>query len=143
MNKEFKVTAFIDGKEVSEIEILRKELERAHIALAVLKEKLGHEKIEELLKDDMAEMDEKLAKAADENNGELVCSQTTLRVQGLKSAEYFKAFRSFKEDVNWRAMPEHYLIHDGENGRHIIETCGCWDKPVNMYGRFLATDDCS
>ncbi len=141
MNKEFKTTAFIDGQEVDEMALMRKELERARVALALLKKKLGEEKIEELLRDDMAEMDQKLARAAQENGGELVVSQATLKVQGMKAAEFFKAFRTFTPEINLSVMPEHYLIHDDENGRHIIETCGCWDKPVDLRGRFQPNDD--
>lgn len=137
----FETKVFIDGQEIDEVALLKKELERAYEALAVLKTKLGIDGVEKLLKDDLDEMDAKLKSYADENDGELVVSQTTMFVKGLKAADFFKAFRTFTPQINWRAMPEHYLIHDGEHGRHIIETVGCFDKPVDLRGRFYPTDD--
>ncbi|WP_439327926.1 hypothetical protein [Lonepinella sp. BR2357] len=136
------IRTLINGQEISEIELLRKELERAYIALDLIKTKLGHEGVDKILQEEMHEMDVKFQQFADTCDGELVLSQALMQVDGLKAEDFLKCFRTFSEQTNWKANPEHYMIKDTEGGnRRIIETVGCWDKPVNLIGKFYPNID--
>jgi hypothetical protein len=101
------------------------ELFGARRALALLKEKLGRERILELLSDEIAEGEAFLRDHLARSGGEETTGTTTLRARGITAAEFGRwlgaAFA--REDVMLAGNPEHYSIH-AEPGQNvnIVET---------------------
>lgn len=134
------IQLYINEQLVDETQLLRLELERANTALNLLKHKLGAEQMQALLADELAQTKIQMEQYAQNCAGELVLSQTTMFVKGLKAAEFIQAFRHFSLETNLAAMPEHYLIRDSEGGaRQVIETLGCTGLPVDLRGHFQSS----
>lgn len=101
------------------------ELRQARIALALLKEKLGHEAIVELLAPEIAASDERFREYAAASNGEwgpLV--ESTFRVRGLTPAQFMTWFAEHlvDEPAMIAANPDHYEIRNDVGV--ITETMG-------------------
>ena len=103
------------------------ELFSARRALALLKERLGRERLLELLHDDIAAGEAFLRDQVARSGGEEATGTTTLRARGISAAEFTgwlgRAFA--REDVMLAGNPEHYSIH-AEPGSNvsIVETLG-------------------
>lgn len=101
------------------------ELFGARRALALLKEKLGRDRILELLSDEIAEGEAFLRDHLARSDGEETTGTTTLRARGITAAQFGRwlgaAFA--REDVMLAGNPEHYSIH-AEPGQNvnIVET---------------------
>lgn len=103
------------------------ELFSARRALTLLKNKLGREKLLELLREEITAGDAFLRAHLERSAGEEATGTTTLRAHGITAAEFTSWFaRAFaREDVMVAGHPEHYAIH-AEPGRNvnIVETLG-------------------
>jgi hypothetical protein len=103
------------------------ELFSARRALALLKGKLGRERLLELLSDEIAAGDAFLRGHLERSTGKQATGTTTLRARGITAAEFtgWLARAFAREDVMLAGHPEHYSIH-AEPGRNvnIVETLG-------------------
>jgi hypothetical protein len=103
------------------------ELFSARRALALLKGKLGRERLLELLSDEIAAGDAFLRGHLERSAGKQATGATTLRAHGITAAEFtgWLARAFAREDVMLAGHPEHYSIH-AEPGRNvnIVETLG-------------------
>ena len=101
------------------------ELFAARRALALLKDKLGRDRILELLRDEIVEGETFLRDHLARSAGEEATGTTTLRARGITPADFGRwlggAFA--REDVMLAGNPEHYSIHTelGQNV-NIVET---------------------
>lgn len=112
------------------------ELFGARRALALLKEKLGRERLLELLADEIAEGDAFLREHLKRSNGDGATGTTSLRAHGLTAGQFTSWLASAfaREDVMLAGNPEHYSIH-AEPGANvnIVETLD--DKVCSFYMR--------
>ena len=103
------------------------ELFSARRALALLKGKLGRDRLLELLSDEIAAGDAFLRAHLERSAGEEATGTTTLHAHGITAAEFtgWLARAFAREDVMLAGHPEHYSIH-AEPGRNvnIVETLG-------------------
>ena len=103
------------------------ELFSARRALVLLKNKLGRERLLELLHDEIESGTAFLRDNVERSQGRVSSGTTTLRAHGLTAAEFtgWLARAFAREDVLIAGHPEHYAIH-AEPGRHvnIVETLG-------------------
>jgi hypothetical protein len=134
-------TVRIDGH-TDDLDIDGFELASARRALALLKRNLGHERILDLLADEIADGDAFLRDGVQRSAGDELQGTTTLRAEGIGAAAFGAWLgRSFgREDVMLAAHPEHYVVLDGPRP-HIVETLdehvcsffmGGWDASVEQ-----------
>lgn len=105
--------------------ILDAELFSAHRALALLKKKLGRERILELIAAEIEESDAFFRDAVAQSGDQQLTGSTVLHITGI-SAGQFGAWLggSFgREDVMLAGHPEHYVITNDDRP-HIVETMG-------------------
>ncbi len=106
--------------------IARFEVRAAQRALALLKAKLGRERLLDLLADEIAAGEAYLRDQVARSAGEETTGTTTLHAQGLTAAQFTgwlsQAFG--REDVLLAGHPEHYSIHAGGGSVTIVETLG-------------------
>lgn len=103
------------------------ELLSARRALALLKAKLGRERLLELLHDEIAAGEEFLRSHIAQSAGREVTGTTTLRVHGIRTAQFTRwlADAFAREDVMLAGHPEHYSIHAKPGSDvNIVETLG-------------------
>lgn len=103
------------------------ELTSARRALALLKERLGRERLLELLRDDIAAGDAFLRDHLARSEGRRATGTTVLRAHGISARQFGgwlgQAFA--REDVMLAGHPEHYAIHAEPGERvNIVETLG-------------------
>ena len=102
------------------------EVEAAHRALALLKHKLGRERLLDLLADEIAAGGAYLRKQVALSAGQETTGTTTLRAHGITAAEFTgwlsRAFA--REAVMLAGHPEHYSIHADGGRVNIVETLG-------------------
>ncbi|MGA7204697.1 MAG: hypothetical protein WBX27_08725 [Specibacter sp.] len=115
------------------------ELFSARRALALLKGKLGRERLLELLGAEIAAGDAFLRDHLERSAGEDTTGTTTLRAHGISAAQFGGWLGSAfaRDDVMLAGHPEHYSIH-AEPGRNvnIVETldkyvCSFFMRPWN------------
>lgn len=130
-----KIKITIEGNEIDEVTLLKKELERAYEALKVLRTRVGNEGISQALKSDTDEMEKVFLDAYEKSpKGEYVKAAVEVEVEGVSAQDWTQYFLSLcmskDEDViQDKPNPEHYLI-DANAGRSIvIETVG-YSKPA-------------
>ena len=110
------------------------ELSSARRALALLKERLGRERLLELLRDDIAAGDAFLRDHLARSGGQEATGTTVLRAHGISARQFGgwlgQAFA--REDLMLAGHPEHYSIH-AALGRNvnIVETLG--DQVCSFY----------
>ncbi|WP_410597265.1 hypothetical protein [Amycolatopsis sp. lyj-23] len=115
--------------------IARFEVRAAQRALALLKGKLGRERLLDLLADEIAAGEAYLRDHVARSAGEETTGTTTLHAQGITAAQFTswlsQAFG--REDVLLAGHPEHYSIHAGGGRVNIVETLG--DHVCSFYMR--------
>ncbi len=103
------------------------ELFSARRALALVKKKLGRERLLELLAEEISAGDEFLRSHVKRSAGQEATGTTTLRAHGITAAQFTgwlgRAFA--REDVMLAGHPEHYSIHAAPGVNvNIVETLG-------------------
>jgi hypothetical protein len=134
-------SAFIDGVEISELELLRYEVKRARIAASLLYEKIGAQNIPTLLKTEIATMRQIEHEWAKRSAGKWTGSITEMRVKGGSAGSFLKWFQervtADDRQMLFDAHPEHYAVVRAPDGRvSILETIGGWKLPGLIYARF-------
>ncbi|GGM94410.1 hypothetical protein GCM10011609_34870 [Lentzea pudingi] len=113
----------------------RFEVRSAQRALALLKTKLGRERLLDLLADEIAAGDAYLRDQVARSAGEEATGTTTLHAHGITAGQFTgwlsQAFA--REDVLLAGHPEHYSIHAGGGRVNIVETLG--DHICSFYMR--------
>ncbi len=130
----------IKGKAVSEEELLRWEVERSRVALALLRRKLGVANLQALLKEETDESDREMQQSVRESHGKFTASSTELEVKGLKAEQFLAWFRERVQHNDQLAMglacPEHYVVTPTDDGRlDVIETTGGYGLPDRFFVR--------
>lgn len=124
----------INGKEVTEVDLLRWEVQRSRVALALLRKKLGVAGLQELLKEETVESAQEMREWASKSNGKWLASTTLIEVTGLKAEQFLAWFRERVAANDQVAMglacPEHYVVTPTPDGRlDVIETTGGYGLP--------------
>lgn len=120
--------------EQDESTIERFEVRAAQRALALLKARLGRERLLDLLADEIAAGEAYLRDQVAHSAGEEMTGTTTLHAHGITAGQFTGWLsRAFgREEVLLAGHPEHYSIHGG--GRvNIVETLG--DHVCSFYMR--------
>ena len=113
--------------QADDLDIRGYELFSAHRALALLKAKLGRERILELLQDELAAGDVHYRSAVETSAGAQETGTITLHAHGITAAQFggWLASAFDREDVMLAGHPEHFVIHKERPGRVlIVETLG-------------------
>lgn len=115
--------------------IERFEVRAAQRALALLKAKLGRERLLDLLADEIAAGEAYLRDHVARSAGEETTGTTTLHAHGITAGQFTDWLsRAFgREDVLLAGHPEHYSIHAGGGRVNIVETLG--DHVCSFYMR--------
>ncbi|WP_329064203.1 hypothetical protein [Amycolatopsis sp. NBC_01480] len=124
----------LDGEQDDSM-IERFEVRAAQRALALLKAKLGRERLLDLLADEIAAGETYLRDHVARSAGEETTGTTTLHGHGITAGQFTdwlsQAFG--REDVLLAGHPEHYSIHAGGGRVNIVETLG--DHVCSFYMR--------
>jgi len=126
----------IDGRDLSDIDLLRYEVARSRIALLMLKERLGPDTLKAILREDTAKSSALFGKWVAHSDGKLTPSTADVTVKG-GSAKGFLAWLNRVSGVSDEASllganPEHYLVQGIPHGQDVIETLGAWGWPVHF-----------
>ncbi|RKR75935.1 CocE/NonD family hydrolase [Frondihabitans australicus] len=119
-------TVRLDGH-TDDASILGHELFSARRTLALLKGRLGRERILDLLAPEIRASDEAMRTAVDASEGRELSGSTTLLARGITAGQFggWLAASFDREDAMLAAHPEHYVIHTEADGRpNIVETLG-------------------
>ncbi len=141
---DIKVTTEIDGAVIREEDRLRKELERARIALALLKEAIGPDEMRRILKKHLDQGSADVMRWQQASGQGRKDSQTIIRVKGMKVAEFLDWFGKVNQQGNLATLlaanPEHYLVRpyakDGRKYQELIETMGMYGEPLHCILEF-------
>jgi len=132
------VQPIIDGRPLSEIDLLRWEVERARVAKVLLVERLGPDATIELLRVEL----ERSALLASEwvavSDGRYSPSITELEVRGGSAGDFLhwihERFAAKDYAVLNGACPEHYALRPSPQGwMDVTETIGGWGLPIRFY----------
>lgn len=128
---------YIDGQAISEQQMLRYEVERGRIALALLKRKLGAERLQELLADETDETEREI-EARGSPEGKFVLALTEVRVRGGTAEEFLAFFQHLVRTHDYERLdagnPEHYVVAPTADGRlDVIENVGAWKLPQRFF----------
>ena len=102
------------------------EVVAARRALALLKQKLGRERLLDLLVVEIAAGSAYLREQVAASSGREITGTTTLRASGLTAAQFtgWLSVAFGREDVLLAGHPEHYSIHAAGGRVNIVETLG-------------------
>ena len=108
--------------EQDDASIERFEVRAARRALALVKDKLGRERLLELLADEIAAGEAYLREHVERSAGQETSSTTTLLAHGITAGQFTAWLgRAFgREDVLLAGHPEHYSIHAGGGRVNIV-----------------------
>ena len=128
----------INGQPVSEEALVRHELERARVALALLKSKLGIEGLRALLADVGEQAHHDVKARVEASAGKWLPSTAELEVKGCTAQEFLAWYgariQASDQNTLLAAHPEHYVVTRAEDGRvDVIETSGHWGLPHRFY----------
>jgi hypothetical protein len=115
--------ALIDGAEISELDLLRYEVTRARTAAFLLYERIGAQGMAELLKFEIATMQQIEHEWAKQSASEWAGSITEVRVNGGSASGFLTWFRervaSDDRAVMFNAHPEHYAVIAAPDGSGV------------------------
>jgi hypothetical protein len=102
------------------------EVVAARRALALLKSRLGRERLLDLLAEEIAAGDAFLRDQVTASVGQETTGTTTLVARGITAAQFtgWLARAFAREDVLLAAHPEHYSIHAADGRVNVVETLG-------------------
>ena len=122
------------GGEVDGRNIDRYELVSARRALRLLKRKLGHDRLHDLVREAIAEGNALLRDHVRRSEGHQATGTIAIEACNLTAAAFSEwMIRAFaRQDVLIDAQPEHYLMDMADpHGPHVVETLG--DHVVGFY----------
>jgi hypothetical protein len=102
------------------------ELFFARRALAMLKARLGHQGLLDLLQPDLAASAKTLTACAASSGGQWRPARTQLHAEGLSAAEFLSYFHSIFDDSPQlvAAHPEHFVLAAVDGGHQVVENLG-------------------
>lgn len=111
------------------------ELFFARRALAMLKSRLGRERLIDLLRPDTDQTEARFAEWVAESNGQYRLAAAHIRVSGLSIEEFLAYFESIRreEPKMLAAHPEHFVIGFTEGGFDVIENIGPFISHFNVH----------
>ncbi len=117
------------------------ELRRARHALAYLKDKIGDDRMRELLAADIDTMTARVRGWVEASGGRWRTGMTELVVSGPDAATfhrwYDRAMAERREPVLRAGHPEHFVLHPEPNNIEVIENIGETDLPWRVFYRPL------
>ncbi|MGA4837711.1 hypothetical protein [Streptomyces sp. G45] len=140
MRSTLRAQTFIDGTAYGERDVRQWELERSRAALALLKRRVGDDRMRELLAAETRAGDEVMRAAARDGRGAWCTAVTELDVEGLGAAEFLAWWQGRLAAPDRAALlaanPEHYVAaSDPATGVvEIVETVG--DGPLRFFLTF-------
>lgn len=140
----FEARAALDGRLLDGRGIRDAELARSRHALAYLKERIGDERMRELLADDIAATTARVRDWVNASGGRWRTGVTELIVSG-PSADAFhgwydRAMAERREAVLRAGHPEHFVLSPGEAGIEVVENIGEAELPWRVFYRSLPDD---
>ena len=134
----FAARAEIDGRQLSDHDILLLELVRARHALAYLKDKLGNDVVRDLLAEDVTEMAATVQAWAQRSAGAWQSASMELVVPGPPAAKfrswYTGLYARDREKVLRAGHPEHFVNRSsGAGAAEVIENVGETDLPWRIF----------
>ncbi|WP_051754990.1 hypothetical protein [Kitasatospora purpeofusca] len=131
----------IDGTGHDRPAVLAWELDRSRAALRLLKQRLGDDRVRELLAPDTAAADAAMAGWLRASDGRWRAAVTELTATGIDAGTFLGwwqgRLRAPDRDALLAANPEHYLADSGGGTVEIIETVGA--GPLRFHLRFHPT----
>lgn len=129
---------FISGREVSEMEMMSWELERARSVLALLSRRIGVTGFHELLAADIAESEQATKTWLSQSDGRYVPSCTELEVNGCTAEAFLAWFHARAQAGDHATMnaacPDHFVVNPVADGRlDVIETVGGYGGPTHFF----------
>jgi hypothetical protein len=122
------VRTVIDGVEHPEQDVLAWELDRARTALALLKARIGDERMRELLTPDLRTGDAAMAPLPGGSGGEWRSAVTEMEAEGIEAHTFLAWWQGRLGSADRTALlaanPEHYLADSVDGVVEIIETIG-------------------
>jgi hypothetical protein len=128
----------INGVALSEIDLLRWEVERARVAKALFLKHLGPDGTIALFEKELDESAVVAKKWVEASGGRLAPSITLFDVQGGKAAEFLswlhERFASRDYELLNGSCPEHFALQPSKEGwMDVTETIGGWGLPIRFY----------
>ncbi|MFD9067091.1 hypothetical protein ACFVZ3_36845 [Kitasatospora purpeofusca] len=131
----------IDGTGHDRAAVLAWELDRSRAALRLLKQRLGDDRVRDLLAPDTAAADAAMAGWLDASGGRWRAAVTELTATGLDAGTFLAWWQGRLHDGDRAALlaanPEHYLADSTGGTVEIIETVGA--GPLRFHLRFHPT----
>lgn len=136
---------YLDGKGVSQEEVLKKELERSREALVLLKHKLGPKRLRELLTEETKLGNADFSQWAEASaDGKYKEAAVNVEVKGLTKEVFMKWFAEQNRQQNDASLlganPEHYLIKADGHSQELIETIGFYEHPIHGILKFMPVE---
>jgi hypothetical protein len=132
------VTARIEGEVLTDQDIKNMELVRAQIALNYLKDKIGGDAIQKIIKEEVDLGTKRVEAWLDASNGEWKSGFVLLEMPNITGKEFIDWFSAVIEQGDDRALrvahPEHFLNHITPKGVQIIEKVGEDEYPWHVFG---------
>lgn len=136
-NSSYSVTAYIGEECLTDQDIQKMELVRSRRALTFLKNKIGSEKIINLIEEELNEATIQMEKWADESNGEWKSGFVLLEMPKVRAEQFHKWFMCLVKNESkllGTAHPDHYRNRVLPDGRaEVIENLGEFEYPWHIF----------
>lgn len=140
----FLARAILDGQAFDDQDIRHEELVRARHALAYLKDRIGDERMRELLAPDTDRMTSRVRDWTAASDGRWQNGVTELIVPGPSARVfhdwYDRAMAERREVVLRAGHPEHFVLSPGDDGIEVVENIGETELPWRIFYRSLPDD---
>ena len=140
----FEAAAIIGSERLFNQSILNDELARARHALAYLKQKIGNDRMRELLNGDLLLMKAQVQQWLRDSAGAWQSGSVELIVPGPSAGafrQWYADAMSHGWEIELRAgHPEHFINHPVNDSIEVIENIGETELPWHIFYRSLAED---
>lgn len=139
----------VDGKEIDELTLLRKEVEESRIALDYFRKKLGFEGMEKLFEEEFEENRIFFRQCRQQSKeGQYKIAKTDIEVKGMTLKEYMRWYMQANNTNNGfellKAHPSHWgikaSVKDGVLKQQAIEWTGGYRVPALMNLKSMKDD---
>jgi hypothetical protein len=138
------VTVSMDAHVLTDADVRDMELVRSRRALAYLKDKIGNERMLELLASDLDEATRQVAGWVEESNGRWQSGALLLRTAGPGADtfhDWFMGNMARQNEPIFRAgHPDHFVNHPLKGGAEVVENVGEDDLPWHIFLEFRGAD---
>ncbi len=143
-DRSFHTAVSIGSERLAQDDIRDLELERARHALTYLKQKLGNDRMRQLIDDDLRAMMAKVRGWVEMSAGAWQSGTVTLAVPGPSASafqDWYVANVTGKREAELRAgHPEHFISHPLSDTVEVVENIGETELPWRVFYRTLPED---